>query len=597
MATYLVQGGGSYTTPQAAINAAGLAEDANADILIAPGTYNAAIDLKKWPFGYIVPCRIRAQNPSHPPVISGAGLSDSQAVLMNVGVFPGVTARPRFEDLIFEDWTSSTNGVFFCSSTSNANLTAERLTFRNCSTGVFRFLPGPSAGAPSIIRKCKFIDCGAAVHGGTGSDYATIEDCAFKLNEDAIAVNRQVAGWVVQNCSVYARNGSSVPVIAAGYATNVVVQSAPTYNAQRAFALSGSYSHCVTYGSFANANIGADGGGNVVGDPQFTSPTTGDLSIPQSSACFDAGGTIAGLTDDILGTTRPQGAAFDVGAFEVIVTGSVSGVTVLGPTSIRLDVGSPRPTSDASWSNATKYTITPTGDGAAVYVLTAVPSGSPVSSVTLTTTEHTDGAAYEVAWAGITHLTDGSEAYTGVGIAPTVTGAELTGDKTLRVTFSEAMTGTGATIDPASYVLDSGTEVASVEVIDGTTVDLTLGSRIPAATDTLTVNGPEDAVGNPVVDGTADFAVPYLTLVPPLALAPSRKTITVQFNVPPTTGVSAVSDWSVRPLGPGATVAVLEVIASDGTTFILRVEPALDRGATYRVEALHAANEQGPVGS
>ena len=595
MATYAVPG--SYATIQAAINAAGLASDADAVIVVSPGTYHEALDMKKWPFGYVVPATIRASDAANPPIISGSGSGASQAVLMDVGIFAGVTSRPVFESLIFEDWTSSTNGVFYCSASSNCNVIVDKVTFRNCSTGVFRFLPGPSAGAPSIIRKCKFIDCGAAVHGGTGSDYATIEDCAFKLNEDAIAVNRQVAGWVVQNCSVYARNGSSVPVIAAGYATNVVVQSAPTYNAQRAFALSGSYSHCVTYGSFANANIGADGGGNVVGDPQFTSPTTGDLSIPQSSACFDAGGTIAGLTDDILGTTRPQGAAFDIGAYEVEITGTVGTVTVLSSTSIRLNIPSPRPNSDATWSDATKYTITATGDGAAVTVLTATPGSDPVATVTLTTTEHTNGAGYQVAWSGITHLTNGSKTYTGQGVAPTVTDAELTAAKTLRVTFSEAMSSTGPTVDAASYVLDSGTIVASVTVIDSTTVDLTLATRIPAASDTLTVNGPEDIAGNPVVDGTADFAVPYLALVPPLVLSENKKLVTVQFNVAPTSGAVATTDWSVRPVGPGAVVAVLDVTTGDGTAFVLRVEPALDVGATYRVEALNAANAQGPVGA
>lgn len=41
-----------------------------------------------------------------------------------------------------------------------------------------------------------------------------------------------------------------------------------------------------------------------------------DLSILQTSPCFNTGKIIAGVTSDIIGVSRPQGTAYDIGAYE-----------------------------------------------------------------------------------------------------------------------------------------------------------------------------------------------------------------------------------------------------------------------------------------
>jgi hypothetical protein len=84
-----------------------------------------------------------------------------------------------------------------------------------------------------------------------------------------------------------------------------------------------------------NSNIAFDGGSSnttdswatwqgfgydlhgVNANPQYTSPGTADLTIPSASPAHDAGVTIATVTTDILGVARPQGAAYDMGAYEV----------------------------------------------------------------------------------------------------------------------------------------------------------------------------------------------------------------------------------------------------------------------------------------
>ncbi len=54
----------------------------------------------------------------------------------------------------------------------------------------------------------------------------------------------------------------------------------------------------------------------VVGDPKFVSPGTADLHLRSGSAAIDSGLTLREVTTDKDGTSRPQGSAYDIGAYE-----------------------------------------------------------------------------------------------------------------------------------------------------------------------------------------------------------------------------------------------------------------------------------------
>jgi hypothetical protein len=56
---------------------------------------------------------------------------------------------------------------------------------------------------------------------------------------------------------------------------------------------------------------------NVWGDPAFVDPDSGDYHIGSSSAARDEG-VDAGVTTDIDGQTRPEGAGYDIGADEYV---------------------------------------------------------------------------------------------------------------------------------------------------------------------------------------------------------------------------------------------------------------------------------------
>jgi hypothetical protein len=51
-------------------------------------------------------------------------------------------------------------------------------------------------------------------------------------------------------------------------------------------------------------------------DPQFVNAAAFNFALLAGSPAIDAGVTLSYVTNDFLGTSRPQGAAYDIGAFE-----------------------------------------------------------------------------------------------------------------------------------------------------------------------------------------------------------------------------------------------------------------------------------------
>jgi hypothetical protein len=54
----------------------------------------------------------------------------------------------------------------------------------------------------------------------------------------------------------------------------------------------------------------------TVSDPKLTDPANGDFTLQSDSPLIDTGVTLALVTDDFAGTARPQGSAYDIGAYE-----------------------------------------------------------------------------------------------------------------------------------------------------------------------------------------------------------------------------------------------------------------------------------------
>lgn len=115
----------------------------------------------------------------------------------------------------------------------------------------------------------------------------------------------------MQNCTIY---GNVSPGDASGVAglhmTNGTAENNIIY---------GNGGVRVTGGTFNNNLTDADAGrgtGNIIGDPAFIDAANGDFRLGVGSLAIGAGKTIAAVTNDFAGVARPQGAAYDIGAYE-----------------------------------------------------------------------------------------------------------------------------------------------------------------------------------------------------------------------------------------------------------------------------------------
>jgi hypothetical protein len=75
---------------------------------------------------------------------------------------------------------------------------------------------------------------------------------------------------------------------------------------------------------------------SVVGDPTFVSVAANNFHLQAGSPAIDSGATVQ-LATDYDGVSRPQGSAYDIGAYEYPEQGSVAGTLSASPASLSLE--------------------------------------------------------------------------------------------------------------------------------------------------------------------------------------------------------------------------------------------------------------------
>lgn len=119
--------------------------------------------------------------------------------------------------------------------------------------------------------------------------------------------------------------------------------------------------------------------GNVTADPKFVSLTIPDLHLQSTSPAINTGVSVSYVTFDYDGNSRPQGAGYDIGAFE-FQEGSTP-IPTLTPT--RTSTATPNytktPTStlEATKTPTISYTKTPTLTKTLVATYTSTPKPTP----------------------------------------------------------------------------------------------------------------------------------------------------------------------------------------------------------------------------
>lgn len=600
MATLTVGSGKMYSTIQSAIYAANdnPASRAAMDVIVVdPGTYTESLDFQSLSGGWQIPCIVRAADPTNKPVIASTG--GAQACLGGGAYRGSAGGETTLRNLVFSGWTAATNAV--CYFAGALGLVVDHCEFVG-NTGRFCIRWCSATGSRlGVINACEFVTSGITGAGSAGLMLAYGTSTVVSNNVAVCPTNVQFLSETIGGPGLVAHNsiygtwnigGNCKAIQLVGTARANVIQNVGTGGSHAIDATGGTYTENLAFGTWTTTYSGTNGGGNDTGlDPQFNNPGAYDLTTPTSSPCFRTVARDPLVLETYDGALRSDPT--DKGAFETIASTTVGSITVVSSTSIKLNLVD-SVTSDATWTDAGNYTITASGGAAAVTVASAAITDAGLS-ITLTTSETTNGGAYNVAWAGVTNVVDGDDDYTGTSTPPVVSSAAMTAGKTIRVTFSKSMTNNAALTTAGNYLI-SGMTVSGVVRVDATRVDVTMTQRIPAANSTITVNGPQDTALNPVSNSAANFAVPYLTFVPGGTATDEGRAIAVAFNLPPTGGVSSPSDWTVTKTGDkGADVKVTGVVMASANA-ALTVHPGMTRGVAYTITAPGAINAAGGLG-
>ncbi|MFI5110085.1 MAG: choice-of-anchor Q domain-containing protein [Terriglobales bacterium] len=130
-------------------------------------------------------------------------------------------------------------------------------------------------------------------------------------------------------------------------------------------------------------------------DPMFVNPGGGDYHLQASSLAIDAGTTLTQVTTDLDGNPRPQGVAYDIGAYEFTGTAAPAVTVSVSPPSMSLQGGQSQPFTATVTGTSTK-TVTwslsaPVGllSSTGVYSAPAVVAAAQTVTVKATSTVDT----------------------------------------------------------------------------------------------------------------------------------------------------------------------------------------------------------------
>jgi hypothetical protein len=299
-------GGGDYTTLQAWEDWAD--GEANADqwaecytggdlggLTIA--SWTATPDADNYPRIYAADGEEHGGDKTAGAYFSGAGLSVATNYTQVVGL--------RGDGKIF-------NG------TSGSFLLFERcLSHDHVSVGFYMPRTFPGANATITIRNCLCIDVATGFQLGT---------------KDALGgiITLNVYNNTAYNCSAYGFQLQNKNFSAGGATINLENNIAMGCGDDFILSDTGGDGVITSNNNLSDDDTADDFGGtghvvNQTDTDVFTDPASDDYSLKDGSAAADAGKTIAAVTDDIIGTARPQGDAYDIGAFETEAAAAAGG--------------------------------------------------------------------------------------------------------------------------------------------------------------------------------------------------------------------------------------------------------------------------------
>jgi parallel beta-helix repeat protein len=189
---------------------------------------------------------------------------------------------------------------------SGGNIVEKSRIYRNKCCGINAFVSGGSRPDDNVIRNNEVFDNGLTNSKGDGilvGGYRAVVENNFVHGNNTVGI--YVFGGDQRDAKI--RNNTVVNNL--GYGIWVDPASMNTTIANN-----------IIYGN-STAPVQDDGSGtvstdNLTSNPLFVDPATKNFKLQPSSPAIDKGRTIPEITKDFFGNPRPQGRAYDIGAYE-----------------------------------------------------------------------------------------------------------------------------------------------------------------------------------------------------------------------------------------------------------------------------------------
>jgi parallel beta-helix repeat protein len=216
-----------------------------------------------------------------------------------------------------------TNSTISSNTGFGVNGVESRVTFTNCTISGNVKAAVWCSETQSTITNC-------TISGNTGGgvisfDSTTITNCTISGNTatNGGGIYVGTGGWgpsraTIANCTISGNTATNGGGIYCAWASSFTVENSILWEnfattSGNDIYLGGSNFVTVTY---SNVKGGYAGTGNIDSDPLFVNFAGGDYHLTSGSPCIDAGTCNNAPSTDIKGTSRPQGAGCDMGAYE-----------------------------------------------------------------------------------------------------------------------------------------------------------------------------------------------------------------------------------------------------------------------------------------
>jgi len=124
--------------------------------------------------------------------------------------------------------------------------------------------------------------------------------------------------YIVNNTFAFPNPNRDGQIILAASTTNLVIENNIFYLPGQNIGISGTVSGALIDHNLSTGAVGGGGiGSNIENtDPIFVNPSALDFRLQASSPAINAGIALSIVLNDFFGTPRPQGAGYDIGAYE-----------------------------------------------------------------------------------------------------------------------------------------------------------------------------------------------------------------------------------------------------------------------------------------